>query len=562
MSSWLRWLLGLDEGEVPAGSEYHWEFAGLPEGNLFFVTAMIIFACIAMIIVLYRSEKTIGGFQKFVLSALRLGALAIIVLILLHPRILTEIQVERRGKAVILFDQSISMAEQDSFEGDEAARLEDASDLALADEPTRTQLAVASFQKQKLIDALSEKNEVAIYGFGETVAPISSLESATDVEPVQEGTRLGDAMIEALREHGRQPLAGVVVVSDGRNNAGEAPLDASRRVVAENGAVIHAVGVGRAQLPKNYAVQDLSAPKAVEVGYPIEIQGKVVISGIPGPARVELIRQLRGTRGTTVVDERVINPGKKYFETRLKFVDVLPRKGTYRYELRFKTKNPEETRIRDNRREIFVRASDQEYRVLLVAGNAVPEFRYLRNFTIRDNSIVVSTWQSSADRRFFQDGNVPIRRVPETLKAIDDYDVIVLIDPKPTDLSEQFQTTVREFVTEGGGGLVFVSSESYTQQVAESSSFRVLQSLIPVSLFSRPNPPGQVYSDAWRPQLTTSGADHPLCRLIDDPKQNLKLWSQLPVFYYLHGAGKLRPAARALCVRGNTIVSAIQRVGL
>src|SRR5690606_18196493 len=116
-----------------------------------------------------------------------------------------------------------------------------------------------------------------------------------------------------------------------------------------------------------------------------------------------------------------------------------------------------ETQIENNVRYAMVEAAPQEYRLLLVAGNAVPEYRFLRNFAIRDDHIVVSTWQSTADPRFVQDGDLPIERMPSSAEELEIYDAIVFIDPDPSTLSEELQLALETFVAESGGGLAYVA---------------------------------------------------------------------------------------------------------
>ena len=122
MSSWLRTLLGLEEGEVPAGGETFWEFSSMPQGFWLAASAVLLLASLVFIFALYFRERQLGAFQRSFLAFLRLSCLILVVLILLNPRLLTETSITRPGKTVILLDDSKSMQEKDKL-GEEAARL-------------------------------------------------------------------------------------------------------------------------------------------------------------------------------------------------------------------------------------------------------------------------------------------------------------------------------------------------------------------------------------------------------------------------------------------------------
>ena len=42
MSDWLRFILGLDKSEAATGDETIWEFSGMPQGDAFFFSIVIV----------------------------------------------------------------------------------------------------------------------------------------------------------------------------------------------------------------------------------------------------------------------------------------------------------------------------------------------------------------------------------------------------------------------------------------------------------------------------------------------------------------------------------------
>lgn len=560
MNFWLRFLLGLDEGEVPQGGDCRWEFSGLPQGPALLAALILLLGTVLFIILLYRKEHGLKGWQRLLLSALRLGALALVIWILLNPRVITETHVTRPGKTLLLFDTSLSMAQNDSAAVPPPGGSRGGPVLSSA---SRSAQAFQALQKSRLVRRLEEKNRVQLYTFDGALKPASAIDSLDDVAPAGEETRLGEAIGQAVQEAGSDPLAAVVVVSDGRSNAGPGPLELLAGPIEKLRVPIHAAAAGREQALKNIAVTALSAPEVTEVGFPLQLEGKVRITGIRAPVKAALKRSGPKGKQKTLIEERKIEPAGLVFETQLKFVDIPPEKGTYRYSLEILPALPEETSNRDNQREAAVKAAEETCRLLLVAGSSSPEFIFLKNFAIRDDGIQASCWLSAADPGYPQDGDIVLKKPPGSAEDLRPYDVVVLLDPEPASLPPALHEGLKDFVADQGGGLVFVAGEANTLRIARDQSSSRLVALLPVGFEGPAAALPKTWSQPWRPQLTAQGLAHPLCRLANDPEANQKLWSTVPPFYFSYPARQLRPAAVALLknARGD-IVLAVQQPGL
>jgi hypothetical protein len=66
-------------------------------------------------------------------------------------------------------------------------------------------------------------------------------------------TRLGDALRSAVKEVRGQPLAGVIVITDGRQNAGEDAVQAAQVYKTRN-IPVFTVGIGDPSEPKDFEV--------------------------------------------------------------------------------------------------------------------------------------------------------------------------------------------------------------------------------------------------------------------------------------------------------------------
>ena len=569
MSSWLRTLLGLEEGEVPAGGETFWEFSSMPQGFWLAASAVLLLASLVFIFALYFRERQLGAFQRSFLAFLRLSCLILVVLILLNPRLLTETSITRPGKTVILLDDSASMQEKDKL-GEEAARLvAEVTGLDPSTLPTRSEIAVAAVDRKleedggesSLLERLERNNSLAFYTFGSELKGVSRFSQGAVPDTAQNETRVGDALVDVVGEFDREPLAGIVILSDGRNNSGVSPLRADDAISLDRRVPIFAIGVGMDKLPMNFVVEELTMPPLVEVDYPLEIDAKVLLSGIQRPVKVQLHRSREDGRDRKLVDVRNLTPKNRLLKERLRFTDRLAEKGKYRYTLSIE-RDRREIEWRDNLQSAQVTAASELRRVLLMAGHATNEYRFLRNLAIRDDGIQVSCWLSSADTEYPQDGDILISELPQSREALREYDAVLMLDPQPSTVTPEFQEALVDFVTEQGGGLAFVAGEINTHTLGGDARFRKLRALLPVDLGSGRLPlAGRVFDKPWQPALTARGRVYPLCRLTDEPVENLELWQRLPPFYFWYQASKLRPGGVSLLQKDSDIVAAMHRIG-
>lgn len=538
-----RWIFGLEAGEAPAGDASSWELSGLPHGLWIWVAGIVAAAAVALVVLLYRRESTLSRGRRILLATLRLGGLAVVVWMLLDPRLLTEIRLERPGHLLVLVDTSASMGRSDVYEGAERDRVERASGLDPDERPSRLDLLLASFRRGDVLSRLSERHRLALYTFDDGLRPWEGLEGGDRLRAEGDGSRIGDAVREAVQDAGSAPLAGVLLLTDGRRTGGESLAAVGRELVGRGRVPIWAVGVGRMDEPPNRAIVELVAPPAAETGSPVEIEASVAIRGIRDPAEVVLFRTSPEERRRVVVERRTIEPRGWDFSARLRWVDTPPGAGTYHYRVEI-ARHVAEDRSSDNRRAVTVRVVEQSRRVLLVGGEAVREYCFLRNLILRDPRIVASTWLAAADDGVVQDGDVVIDGLPSSPDAILEYDVVVLIDPDPDSLDAEFLRALRDLVAEQGGGVVFVAGEIHTPRLGRGAT-SMLTALLPVELADGCGS-DELYGKPWRPILTPAGRDHPVCRLEDEEDANGETWSRLPPFYFHHAVRALRPAAVAL----------------
>ena len=555
MNDWLRILFGLEEGEVPSGGESHWELSGLPQGGWLLAAFAILAAALILIVLLYVREKRLSVGQRILLTALRLGALAIIVLILLNPRLLTEIRLEHPGKTLLLFDVSASMGQTDEFDDSGSVTSAPAGQ-------SRGELARNALVQARVVERLGERNRVQAYTFGSELEPVGDLDDAELLHSRAPETSLGSAIEEAVESVRSDPLAGIVVVSDGRSNADQSPLEVVRAWTLDRRAPVYSVGVGQSREPRNWAVEEIIVPPVVELGYPVQIEAQLALAGIESTAKVALWRSLEDGTQRVRLEQREIETDVGRTEARVKFIDRAEEKGRFRYTVRVDRK-PGEIEYRDNERSALVTVAEENRRILLLAGLAANEYKFLRNLLLRDEGVQVSCWLSSADSRLQQDGDVVIDELPRSFEQLREYDAVLMIDPDPRDLSPELQKSLSRFVAESGGGLAYVAGDVFTPTIAREPAYSSLRKLLPIDLTAAVVPgPGHIFDDAWQAALTPRGREHALCRLSDEAEENDTVWGLLQELYFCYPTSRLRPAAIALLRSPEHVLAAIHRAGL
>ena len=107
-------------------------------------------------------------------------------------------------------------------------------------------------------------------------------------------TRLGEALRQLVTDHRSQPISGIIVLTDGEQNAG---LDPSAAIEAaqEAGIPIYPIGLGSDRRPTNVEIADFAAPVRVYPGDSFVVTADLAAHGLAGrTAQVELASRPAG----------------------------------------------------------------------------------------------------------------------------------------------------------------------------------------------------------------------------------------------------------------------------
>ncbi|RMF75000.1 MAG: VWA domain-containing protein, partial [Planctomycetota bacterium] len=535
------------------------EFAGAPEGWLRLIALAAAAVAIYVVLWLYRRESrgSAGVRLRMVLAGLRLAALALLALIALDP-ILATIHIRKIPACVIvLADASSSMQIADAVgAGGQAVR-------------SRADVVRDLLGRNggEWLRRLARSNELRLYTFGDQPERLSAPTENDEAHETaasqpawawtatQPASDLGAAFVRALDEARGRPIAAIIVLSDGAVNRG-ASVDALAAAARAVRAPVFGVGVGAAQEPPNLRVARFTAPRTGALGDPIELSGRIESHGLPPQAvTVELTRQSAqgdGRDAEQVIETRELDVGEDA-PGDVAFVVPADDAGEFVYRLRARGGAAEAVES-DNTRRAVVRVLDESLRVLLVAGHATYDYRNVTQLFERDRTIDLSCWLQSADENALRDGDTPLDHLPREPSELFAYDVVLLMDPDPSELDSSWALAVRRFVDEFRGGVLYQAGPQYATRFLRDERVTDLLSILPVArdpdadvrisemgAYRTKAAPFLVPDDAW---------GHPLAQLHRDERINRRVWSALPGVYWYLPVLRERPLASVLLRHG------------
>ncbi len=586
---------------------------------------------------IYRRERQkVSRGWRIVLGGLRILAIAIVAGTLFQPQREVAEVAQDRSHLVLLLDTSSSMRTVDRYRPDDEARILEAAypEGGSDGRPARLGLSrgeilqrIVAGPGEPVLRALADRFVLHVYGFDEDLRLVGSTERAaddaatpaggapTDRAPTEEGARPRDAagLAQAVRELafdgastsvgnalrglarefvGRDDrrLAGVVVVTDGRDNAeGERPLDAVTALgKGAEDLRLAAVALGDPRLAKNLRVDRVLAKDEVLVQDEVTFLAQLRQTGFDGVEGVTVDLVITQTKGPDHRDLprprelKLVGEAGRRRETKVRLLpsaQATPATLAARfdeagdYEVKVRAQLPraphdhaaEDAVLEDDVKVHHLRVLDRTIKVLVVDREMRYETHFLKNVLVREartagdpRRIDAHVWVQEYDTEVPQPASrslTPLKSFPATRQELFAYDVIVFGDVNwrrlaPTEeRSKEVLRTLKDFVAEGGG-LAFVAGETANPTAYLDTP---IQDLLPVVVRSadrsddlRPS----AKSTAFRIAPTDVGREHPILSVLQtDPDRVDRTWRERDgwEWYWLYRAhGGLKPGAFAL----------------
>ena len=521
------------------------------------VTLLVVVACAALIIYLYRREGSAPLAYKMLLAGLRIS-LVILCVFMLSEAVLS---VERTGLPyfVVMADNSASASEADRYadpkEKAEAERL-----AKVAGKPAASRFAVAqgwlASDDAKVIRELQKQHKVRLYTVATKALELAEVDKPADVAPAVKAllkaeaqgkeSRLGDGVRQVLTELRGAPPSGILVLTDGQTTDGET-LARAAEFARGKGVPLFAVGLGDPQPERDLELTDLQVDEVVFVDDQVPFRVKLGGRGFAGQEVTVRLKELPpGTQDPAAAKEVASKREKVPPDGQPKIVEIAHRPkevGDKTFLLEIDAL-PRERRTDNNRLTRTIRVRKEKLKVLIVEGYPRYEYRYLKNFLERDETIDLGVVLQSADPEYSEQDQFALPTVPASKDDLFQYDVVILGDADPSFLSASQMANLREFVTVKGGGILFVAGENFNPLDYRGTP---LESLLPIQLAEARNPTavGNAVA-AFRPRLTPEGMASPIFRFADAEPESVQIWNNLPELFWFLEAPRKQPAATVL----------------
>ncbi len=394
--------------------------------------------------------------MRMMLALLRAVTLVVIAVLLAGPTLVLPQESVEQDWLMVMVDRSASM------------RVQDVVETSTGEPVSRDQSVREALHKQAEVfsdEGLAKDRRLVWLGFGSSAYTIGSpLHDPGIAKPDAPVTSIRTAIEQALRMPSGKPISGVVLITDGQTPQDTGPTLVQR--LQQQGVAVFPVPVGAAVPPLDLAVGQVNGPQrtfvndSAPVSVTIEQLGGEPLD--PSEISVALIDEADGT----VIDQQTLDrvqPGQP-----LRLTGKSETVGTAHWVVRVTHDPPagqaplRELVSENNTRAFEVEVIDQPIRVLYIEGYPRWEFRYLKNLLIREKSISSSTYLLSADRSFAQEGDVPIARLPADAQEMDAYDVVILGDVPPDYFNTGQLTVLRDHISAGGAGLIWLGGEAHT----------------------------------------------------------------------------------------------------
>lgn len=514
---------------------------------------------LGLIITLYRKERGIPSWGRWLLASLRC-LLFLVALVAVNELVLA---IDRTGQPhlAIMVDDSASQALSDQYSDAEVAAaiesLTGASGSSLKELP-RIEIAKRWITQNQgaLLTQLQKNHRLKLYAVGSTTRMLSEVDKPEQVQSAIDTiskmdassteSRLGEGVKQVLSELRGIPPTALIFLTDGQTTDGDSLAKAAESAKRAD-VPLYLVGIGDPQPPRNVELADMEVDDVAFVDDVIPFAARLTSQGFEGEElTLRLLEQTTPNGQPRLLTTKSIKAPPDGKTIRIPELDHRPREtGEITYIIESTPKEREQSAT-DNRVLRKVTVKKEKLKVLLVDSRPRFEYRYLKNFLERDETIELSALLLSSDPEYADQDNTAVAVFPTNRDDLFKYDVVILGDVQPGFLTTSQIKNLVEFVTVKGGGLIQISGENFAPLAYKGTP---LEDLMPIELGDARNPTrGAAANDlaAFRPNLSLEGRSSPIFRFGNDEASSLSIWDNLPELYWYIEAPRLKPAAVVL----------------
>ena len=492
------------------------------------------------------ARARLSGFDLALLVGLRVLAVCLLGVSLLEPVL-----------------RVMTVAPQQSFVG---VLLDDSQSLTIKDERGR---ARADFIREQLLSpegdirrALEGKFKVRFFRFSEAAERVNT----DNLDFGGTRTDLATALRRAKEELAGVPVSGLVLISDGADNAAgplsEALLDLRNRQLP-----VFTVGLGRERFTKDLEITRVEVPASVLQGssvvasLAIKAEGagrtplKVTVEDSGRILSVQDVQVGAGESSTVRIAIRADEPGSRLIRFKVAPIDG-------------------EQVLENNEFAVALDVLGRREKVLYFEGAARFEAKFLRKAVQDDKNLQVATLERTSDNKFIRldvSGAEELAAgFPRTRDELFAYRGLIIGGVEASFFSVDQIRMITDFVSQRGGGLLMIGSDKSFAEGGYAGT--AVAEALPVALDPADalRSPGAEPPFQWlKVNVTPLGAAQPVTQLAATEADNETRFKALPALSSVNNVTRVKPGASALLAGspdGKTggderVVLAFQRYG-
>jgi hypothetical protein len=524
----------------------------------------ILAAIVVLSLYLYRQPWGLPLWLRGLLVVSRVAVLALVVATLLEPTAVeTETHTRVRSLPILLdVSESMSMKDQrkrpedlvaaaaalgmiplgDDTEADRAVMQLDAKQRLAIDSSSRFDLAEAVITQsaRPIFESLGESLELSYHAFGQSTRLISdgkvmTAEDLAGLEATEPGTSIA-ASLEAVANSGGIPPAGIVLLSDGIDNATSQRSEAVLKDLGARGIPVYTVPFGLPD-PDDVSIRNI-------------VMQEVAFSGDRVPVRVHLQSkgyEKRTARLSVLLNDRRVSSRIVRFDGGLQFEEVdfrvdVYEKGAAQIDVIIEPFDDEVSMV-NNRITRSIRIVNEKVNVLYIEGNARWEFRYLRAILKRDPRINATFIASNVGPEVARNSPEHIVRFPDNRDDAFQYDLVILGDVDASFFTDEEFGLLEELIRDRGASLLMLCGPMHSPGSYVGTP---VQTMLPVR-FDTESAWEQVAESVY-PVLTHEGRSSLVMTLENDVELNDRIWRRMAPMDQLPPLLSAKPGATVLAV--------------
>lgn len=524
----------------------------------------ILAAIVLLSIYLYRRPWGMAFWLRAFLATSRILVLVLVVATLLEPTaVVIESHTQVRSLPVLLdVSESMSMKDQRKRSEDIASAavalgmvsLEDdtEADRTVMQLDTKQRQAIASSSRldlgksvltqsgRQIFESLGESLDVSYHAFGQSPRLISDnevmiTEDLMGLEAKEPGTSI-TASLEAVANSGGIPPAGIVLLSDGIDNAKSQRSEVVLQNLGVRGIPVYTVPIGLTD-PDDVSIRNI-------------VMQEVAYSGDKVPVRVQIQSkgyERRTARLAVLLNDRRVSSRIVRFDGGLQFEEVdfrvdVYEKGAAQIDVIIEPFDDEISTV-NNRVSRSVRIVNEKVNVLYIEGNARWEYRYLRAILKRDPRINATFIASNVGPEVARNSPEHIERFPDDREDAFQYDLVILGDVDASFFTDDELRLLEELIRDRGASLLMLCGPMYSPG---SYTGTPVQAMLPVRFDTEAG--WEKIAESVYPVLTREGRSSLVMTLENEVELNDRIWSRMAPMDQLPPLLSAKPGATVLAV--------------